>query len=131
LAAAALNAWNIPVNSPGAGCAAAQSRRVAVASPAWPLAHRIGLALVRATPYPGKRGRAAFPPYGVAGGAGKSRSFPFQVRQSVRAARWPRTESLVISNFEQIGAAGRLRMHECSRRIRMQPRLLATNKNTL
>jgi hypothetical protein len=55
----------------------------------------------------------------------RSRSFPFQVRQSAERLGGHERSPLVLSNFEQIGAAGPLRRTKLLQKIRVQPRLLA------
>jgi hypothetical protein len=55
----------------------------------------------------------------------RSRGYPFQVRQSAERLGGHERSPLVLSNFEQIGAAGPLRRTKLLQKIRVQPRLLA------
>jgi hypothetical protein len=55
----------------------------------------------------------------------RSRGLPLQVRQSAKRLGGHERCPLVLSNFEQIGAAWPLRRTKLLQKIRVQPRLLA------
>jgi hypothetical protein len=55
----------------------------------------------------------------------RNRNFSFQVRQAAERLGGYVRSPLVVSNFEQIGAAGPLRCTKLLQEVRMQPGLLA------
>jgi hypothetical protein len=55
----------------------------------------------------------------------RSRNFPFQVRQSAERLDGHVRSPLVISNFEQIGAAGPVQRAKLLQKTRLEPGLLA------
>jgi hypothetical protein len=74
--------------------------------------------------YPGKRVRRFSRP-GRRRRCWRNGNHPFQVRQSTDRLGGYERSSLVVSDFEQIGAARPLRRAKLLQKVRMQPGLLA------